>query len=339
MKPIYRNLFFLFGLVSIGIMLWTFDFDPSVIDLGLALRYLPLVIVVWVPTYFCNALAYKTVVNSDGMKPRIGFFRALQLTLSGFAFSNTTPFGFGGLPYRVMELGGQVGNNRAMASTVLYSMMHVSSHFCLWLTAVVLFLLFHFEKATPFVWALIALFLVVLSVLIYFFYYGYKNGMIVKLYGWAMKLPLLSKPLGRFYEKNKANMQQIDSNIACLHSRPRAFYSALFLEYAARVISSVEFMFIFASIGIQISLVDAILLLALASLVGNILFFLPMQLGAREGGLAIMLSVMGLSPGLSIYSAFYSRVRELFWVIVGVLLVKLLPTKYHKSDSSHEEAV
>ena len=51
---------------------------------------------------------------------------------------------------------------------------------------------------------------------------------------------------------------------------------------------------------------------------GNILFFFPMQMGAREGGLAIIIKILGYPGGL-----FFTRIRELVWIFIGVGLVKI----------------
>lgn len=58
---------------------------------------------------------------------------------------------------------------------------------------------------------------------------------------------------------------------------------------------------------------------------GNILFFFPMQMGAREGGLAIIIKILGYPGGLGlgVFSSFFTRIRELVWIFIGVGLVKI----------------
>ena len=83
-------------------------------------------------------------------------------------------------------------------------------------------------------------------------------------------------------------------------------------------------MFILHAFGLPIGFAEALLILAFSSLMGNLLFFLPMQLGAREGGIAIIVKILGITTGgVGIYTSFYTRIRELFWVLVGVGLVKV----------------
>jgi len=50
-----------------------------------------------------------------------------------------------------------------------------------------------------------------------------------------------------------------------------------------------------------------------------------MRMGAREGGLAIIIKILG-SPGglgLGVFSSFFTRIRELVWIFIGVGLVKI----------------
>ena len=58
---------------------------------------------------------------------------------------------------------------------------------------------------------------------------------------------------------------------------------------------------------------------------GNLLFFFPMQMGAREVGLALDIQILGYpgGAGVGIFSAFLTRIRELVWIFIGVSLVKV----------------
>ena len=136
MKPLYRNLFLLFGLCAIAFMVYSFPrlgnhqaqprqrpALPPRRGRHLALR-LPL-----------QRWASQILVNTSDHDKHLSFAHAMKLTISGFAFSYTTPFGSGGAPYRVMELSRYIGTPRAVSSVALYSMMHVFSHFFLWTTA------------------------------------------------------------------------------------------------------------------------------------------------------------------------------------------------------------
>lgn len=326
MKPLYRNLFLLFGIAAIVVMLCTFDVDYSQLrhNLARAGLYLPAVVGIWVVVYAFNAGAFQIIVNSGKHDKHLSFRHAWKLTVSGFAFSYTTPFGFGGGPYRVMELSSYIGTTRAMSSVVLYSMMHILSHICLWASSVVLFIIVYFDKVDALLWSIFGIFAAVVAVAVYFFSYGYRNGMIVKLYGILLHIPFAKKYARAFYEKNAESMEQVDRGIAYLHEQPSAFYTSLGLEYLARLVNALEFFFILRAFGLPISYWDSIFILAFSSLMGNLLFFFPMQLGAREGGLAAIIQILGISSaGVGVFTSFYTRIRELVWIFIGVGLVKI----------------
>lgn len=318
-------------------MLCTFDVNYSQLYQHLlrAGLYLPAVIGVWVFVYAFNAWAFQIIVNSGTHSKHLSFRHAYKLTVSGFAFSYTTPFGFGGGPYRVMELSSHIGTPRAMSSVVLYSMMHILSHICLWSSAAVLFAVIYTDKMTPFLWTLFMAFAAVLVIVLFVFHLCYKKGVIVKLFTPLLHIPFAKRWARGFYEKHADSMKQVDENISYLHSQPRAFYLSLICEYVARVINALEYYFILLSLGVSLSFWDAILVLAFSSLIGNLLFFLPMQLGAREGGLLLIVKMLNLSaPGLGIFTSLYTRVRELVWIFIGVGLVKFGNKKMMKDKTN-----
>lgn len=326
MKPLVRNIFLLFGVVAIIVMLCTFEdgyeqIKDNILRAGL---YLPAVIGVWVFVYAFNALAFQIIVNSGTHDKYLDFRHSYKLTVSGFAFSYTTPFGFGGGPYRVMELASHIGTPRAMSSVVLYSMMHILSHFCLWTTSVLLFILFYFEKMTPALWVVFGAYLIIFCAALWVFNYGYKNGLIVKLYSVLLKIPYAKKPARKFYDKHLEAMQQVDRNISYLRQQRKAFWSSLLYEYLGRIVNALEYYFILVAFGLSVSFADAVLVLAFSSLMGNLLFFFPMQLGAREGGLALIVKILGIGTGgVGVFASFYTRIRELVWIFIGVGLVKV----------------
>jgi hypothetical protein len=73
----------------------------------------------------------------------------------------------------------------------------------------------------------------------------------------------------------------------------------------------------------DVSFLNCILVVAFSSLMANLLFFMPMQIGGREGGFALAVSGLSLSGAYGVYAALLTRVRELFWIIIGIMIVKL----------------
>ncbi|KAA6305550.1 hypothetical protein EZS27_042797, partial [termite gut metagenome] len=192
----------------------------------------------------------------------------------------------GGEPYRIMELTPYIGVERATSSVILYVMMHIFSHFCFWLSSVILFIcLYPVKGLMAIILGIIALFCLLCAMV---FIKGYRNGMAVAVIRLGSHVPLLKKYAARFAEKYKKQLETIDKQIALLHQkRKRTFYGALSLEYVARIASCVEVWLILNILTDDVSFLNCILITAFSSLLANLLFFMPMQLGGREGGFAL----------------------------------------------------
>ena len=242
MKSRFRNIFLVFGIVAVVIMLFTFDvsYEELLNNLKRAGIYLPLVLLLWLVIYAINALSWYIIVRSGGKVSSLTFSKLYKFTVSGFAINYVTPVGLmGGEPYRIMELTPYVGVERATSSVILYVMMHIFSHFCLWLSAVVIYAVFYpVSWEMGIVLGLVTVFCLLLSIL---FVKGYRHGMAVACVHLGSKIPFLKKWVIRFSETHKAKLENIDSQIALLHRQKKStFYSALFLEYLARVVSCME---------------------------------------------------------------------------------------------------
>jgi hypothetical protein len=88
--------------------------------------------------------------------------------------------------------------------------------------------------------------------------------------------------------------------------------------------------------GLLITFVHSILILAFTSLFANIIGFLPMQLGVQEGGFVISIAALGLSAALGIFVSIICRVREIIWIFVGIMLMKIDVPRQQSSDLRQE---
>lgn len=321
----FRNLFLAFGVAAVLIMLFTFDvsMDELLGNLRRAGFYLPLILLLWLFIYLINTLSWYVIIRSGGRVGGLTFLRLYKFTVSGFALNYVTPVGLmGGEPYRIMELKPYVGVERATSSVILYVMMHIFSHFGLWLSSVVVYACFY-----PVGWGMgVVLGLITLLCLLlgFVFVKGYRHGMAVACIRLGSRIPFLKQRAIRFSEAHKEQLESIDSQIALLHQQKKStFYSALFLEYLARVISCLEVWLIMNVLTTNVSFISCVLIVAFSSLLANLLFFLPMQLGGREGGFALAVGGLSLSGGFGVYTALITRVRELFWIVIGLALMKI----------------
>ena len=324
MRTNYRNLFFFAGIALLGVMLGSLDMSWN--EIGMNVRragyWLPFNIALWAVIYLMNAASWHVIIN-DREHTRVPFREVYRLTISGYVLNYVTPLGLlGGEPYRVMELSPSVGRAKAASSVILYSMMHVFSHFWFWLLGVVLFVI-----AYPIDWGLGILLGTIAAVcllVIYFFMRGYRNGLVVKILRLLSHIPYIGRWAERFYEQHTEALHRVDTQIAALHAQHKhTFYLSLGLELLARVVSSLEIYVLMRILTPEVTVVDSILIMAFSSLLSNLMFFMPMQIGAREGSIALVANRLHLTAGYGLFTGILCRLREMCWIVVGLLLIKI----------------
>ena len=355
-KQQLNNLFFIVGVVAVVVMILTFDvsFVELWHHLAHAGYWLIPILGIWLLVYGLNALAWKSIIKScsvpgvgdDQQVEKVSPWRIYRLTITGYALNYATPVGgLGGEPYRIMELSKNIGNQRATSSVILYAMMHFFAHFWLWFTSIFLYLalaVIDYVPMTPFLGGLMGAAIVFCLVAFYIFSKGYKHGLVVKLIRWIGKIPGLKGWSTRFQEHHAEALQNIDKQIAALHKQDkRSFYYSLFMEYASRIVQSLEILFMLLLFGIDcgggfeglfFTFLYSVLILSFTTLLANLIGFLPMQLGVQEGGFMLSIALIGMSTklgsdvdsaALGIFVSIICRVREILWIAIGMLLMKV----------------
>ena len=355
-KQRLNNLFFVVGVVAVVVMILTFDVSFTELwqHLAHAGYWLIPILGIWLLVYGMNALAWKSIIKScstqsegfDDCVEKVSPWRIYRLTITGYALNYATPVGgLGGEPYRIMELSKNIGNQRATSSVILYAMMHFFAHFWLWFTSIFLYLalaVIDYVPMTPFLGGLMGAAIAFCLVAFYVFSRGYKHGLVVKLIRWIGKIPGLKGWSTRFQERHTEALQNIDKQIASLHKQDkRSFYYSLTMEYLSRIVQSLEIMFMLLLFGIDcgggfqgllFTFLYSILILSFTTLVANLIGFLPMQLGVQDGGFMLSIALIGMSTklgsnvdsaALGIFVSIICRVREIIWIAIGMLLMKI----------------
>lgn len=340
-KKRLTNLFFFIGLAAVVIMLFTFDVSFAELwdNLCHAGYWLIPIVGVWLLIYALNALAWQCIIrgNATSEQKKVSFWRIYRLTIIGYALNYATPVGgLGGEPYRIMELSKDIGNRHATSSVIFYAMMHFLAHFWLWFTSIFFYLLLvaigdlPFDTTVGIVLSCIAAFCLLAF---WVLKQGYRHGVAVRLVRWAGKIPGLRGWSQRFMEAHSEALHNVDEQIIALHkSDRRAFYSALLLEYFSRIVQASEILFMLLLFGVDcgggfygilLTYIHSILILSFTSLFANLIGFLPMQLGVQEGGFVLSIAALGLSAALGIFVSIICRVREIIWIFIGMILMKL----------------
>lgn len=325
MRAKYQNGFFIFGLVVLVVMITQLDFAQVGAGLQRAGYWFVAVIVLWGFLYMLNTLAWWQIIRSSAAGKQssgLSFWWLYKVTVSGFALNYATPGGLmGGEPYRILSLSPKIGTERASSSVILYVMTHIFSHFWFWLLSVALYVLT--QEVTPLMAAVLAIVGTVSVVVIWFFIKGYKKGIAVSGMNLLRHSPLIKRWARGFFDRHREQLAAIDRQIAALHNQNRRrFVTAVLLELACRILSTLEIFFILLVILPSVNIVQCILIYAFTTLFANMLFFMPLQLGGREGGFMMSIKGLGMSVSAGIFVALLVRMRELIWTAIGLLLIK-----------------
>lgn len=339
-ETIFKRLMFLIGLVSIVIMLLTFDVSwQQLHKILFESWWLPVVVLLmWAPLYLMNAYAWLVILRGQG-PCQVSLPMMYKWTITGFALNSLTPMGLlGSEPYKIVELKERVGTERATSSVLLLAMMHIYSHFWFWATALVVFIglaAFGIVRINVGIAIILLLGALFIASCIYIFRIGYRNGFLLKLLHGLGHLPGLRRWAGRMESKYGEAIGTVDRQISELRGQnPRTFRKAFALEYIGRILQSFEVFFILISLGVSVGsgfwgllllFVFSFIMLAFTSLFANLLGFIPMQLGSREGGYAMAAAWLGLTSGIGLTVSIVCRLREIIWDIVGMALMTKMP--------------
>ncbi|HYK82363.1 MAG TPA: lysylphosphatidylglycerol synthase transmembrane domain-containing protein [Gemmatimonadales bacterium] len=268
--------------------------------------------------YLCNAAAWWLIMAAEPARPP--FWRTFAITVAGFGLNFLTPMvNVGGEPFKIAAVAPWLGVRRAAGTVVLHRMLHTFGLLLSFLTAVVLGALL--LPGAPAVRASLAVAFAVLLGLTVLLLTGHRRGLLEQALNLLHKIPLLAR-LARRLEPQRAILALMDDQITQFyHHDPRRFARALALEYVSRCLFMGEYLLIALSVGLHIGYGRAYVIGGLTQLVQNLVFFVPFEVGTKEGTLYLLFQLFGLDPALGVYTAIVSRLRDLAWIGVGVTLV------------------
>jgi hypothetical protein len=290
------------------------------------------IVFLWFIVYVLNALAWNMIISNEKGEKKPSFIFLLRTTITGFAINYITPFAeIGGEPYKIMLLKDYMSSTKAASCVILYSMMHVFAHIIFWMIAIILVFVFFRLSWIPS--ALLSILFTVFLGAVLLFIRGYKKGMIVRIFRILSEIPFVKKWARQIIETKSDKLKEMDYHISHLHTHRRSsFYLSFFAELASRFLMCYEVNIIMIALAVMfpdlnMSFLEAITVTAGYSLFANIVFFIPMQIASKEGGYMLAFEALSLPSSPAFIVSIITRIRELFWIFVGIILLKISKKK------------
>ncbi len=320
----YHNYFFLIGVLVLAFLAYKLGIRTIYENLrNTGWWFLP-IFGIWIFVYFFNAWSLNIIIT-DGTpeSKKVGIGQLMKLTISAYAINYMTPLSIGGEPYKALKLKNDLGTHKATSSVLLYVMMHYVSHFFFWLISIPVFI-FIMPEVSGIVRIVLWVVFVSCVLLILWAYSVFTKGIIKNALSIAARFPFVGKKIRIYRDKNKHHLDEMDLLISDLYiNRKKDFFASLFVELISRYISCFEVYFMAIPLAFELSFVQSYLIVSIATLIANIFFFAPMQMGTREGGFVLAATTLALPAGIGVYVGLCTRIRELFWILAGVVLTKI----------------
>ncbi len=279
----------------------------------------PLVLL-WSITYACNARAWQLLIPDR--PAAFTFGRAYLLTVTGFGINYATPWlSIGGEPLKVKGASPLLGRNRAVGSVVGFRFLHSLSHVLVFSLATIpaAILMPH----TPMILGCLAVAAVLLIATAVFLLSQHRDGIFERGVALLYRLGPLKRMAARL-ERHRATLAELDAAMTAAHRAGGGhFTGALMMELLGRLTCTFEYAIILYGLGQGIDLWRGFVIANVSGLITNLFFFVPFEMGSKEGGTYAVFALLGFDPALGMSAAILSRVREMFWMLIGVLCVLL----------------
>jgi uncharacterized membrane protein YbhN (UPF0104 family) len=274
------------------------------------------ILAVWVAAYLLNTLSYALILGKEA-RGQVGWLRLLGIVVAGFGMNYATPMlRLGGEPFRIAVLREHIGGPRAAFAALSYKAANVMSSLSYWAIGGAMLLASGRVPAAIAIVVLVVPAAVLAAVLI--IARGHSGDIFASLQRLFRRFALLA-PLDRLLARYERPLADVDRHFRELRAeRPAALLGALLIETAVRVLLATELFIILRSAGRPVDFADVLAMDGAANLIVNAAFFIPFELGAREGGLYMILASFGMTGGMGIFVAVVNRIRELFWIGVGL---------------------
>jgi uncharacterized protein (TIRG00374 family) len=176
---------------------------------------------------------------------------------------------------------------------------------------------FQSKPLTPVLWNSVLAFLATLGLGAALLVIGMHFGVFQNIHSLGESL----KWWGSASSEKKSHFLSLDEAIKKFYTENRKnFYLSALYNFIAWWIGSIEVYWVARILGIPMSFTEAWLFEALFQVLRIVTFFIPSSIGAQEGGIVLIFQQFGIGGAPALLFALIRRLREVFWIGVGLLL-------------------
>jgi putative membrane protein len=296
------------GATLLALLVWRND--PEAILQSIRQLSWRLLIVIAFPftlVHILDTLGWRFAFRTD----RVPFGTLFSARLAGEAFNLTTPTAsVGGEPVKAWLIRSHVPLDASVPSVIVAKTTITAAQGLLLIVGL------------PCAWVLlphdspllhVMLWLLVFEVLAVAAFVVFQMGGVLHHGGrLARRVPLLARLASR--------LNRLDDSLAAFYRREplRLALSTLF-HFLGWLVGAVEVWVALHLLGIEISLIAALLVEAFSTAVRFATFMVPASIGAVEGGHVAMFAALGLGATTGLSFSIVRRIREATWICVGFL--------------------
>lgn len=316
MMKYLKIIFLLIGCLLLGWAVSTVDL-LVVADLLIDLGYgFVVILIFYICVTWADTIAWKNNFKEEESR-QFSLWNLWCIRQTGEAYNSITPLGtLGGEPIKAQLLKERHGISikQGIASQVIARTTFLIALILFFIPGIFFTLQSSIISEKIKITCLLAM--AVFTALIILFLMFQTTGVLGKLVNWVSKKSF-GKKMGIFLDK----LNQLDQNISSYykHNLMRALTSVSY-AFVGWVIGLIELYVTLYFLGYDLSIIDLWIIEALAQLIRNASFFIPLSIGAQEGGLLLIFTALGMPGTLGITVSFVRRIKELFWVCVGLAI-------------------
>lgn len=314
-----RILKFIFLFAGLGLLAWAM----KSVDTVRAFELLPNISYGFIYIVLVYALVnyFDTIAWNYSFKPEQAFrfnsFQLLRIRIIGEAYNIITPLGtMGGEPVKAQLLKDHHGLTfkQGLASLIITRTTLLVGLITFFIPGIIL--IFQSETISEELKYVSLTGMVVFTILIFLFFLFQVMGMLGVLASWAERVaPRLT---GHAFMNQLKTLDGLMSTF--YRESPDRVLKSIFYAFAGWVAGMGELYFALYFLGYDPTLTELWIIEAVLQLIKVGSFYIPMSLGAQEGGLIVIFIALGLPGDMGLAVSFLRRMKDLVWVSLGLLL-------------------